>query len=169
MVSAEQSNQVKAYLRKAEEYMESAEDNLELERYTPAAGDSIHAGISAKDAIVTSLVGTTRKSRCQVAVASGKREEDVVGDLIGAAGKAEPGAHHDWSPGQMTGATPVTWASRAARSGDSAPASYHASIVSEPPRSSALTCVDVAFRPTRTSLLYVVLSSQVTFEPIIFR
>jgi len=63
VVSAEQSNHAKAYLRKAEEYMESAEDNLELERYTPAAGDSIHAGISAKDAIVTSLVGTTSKSK----------------------------------------------------------------------------------------------------------
>jgi hypothetical protein len=62
-VRAEQSNHAKAYLRKAEEYIESAEDNLELERYTPAAGDSIHAGISAKDAIVTSLVGTTGKGK----------------------------------------------------------------------------------------------------------
>ena len=37
MVRAEQSNHAKAYLRKAEEYIESAEDNLELERYTPIA------------------------------------------------------------------------------------------------------------------------------------
>jgi hypothetical protein len=41
----------------------SAEDNLDLERYTPAAGDAIHAGISAKDAIVTVLTGATSKGR----------------------------------------------------------------------------------------------------------
>ena len=61
MATAEQRNHAKAFLRKAEEYLASAEDNLDLKRYTPAAGDAIHAGISAKDAIVTALTGSTSR------------------------------------------------------------------------------------------------------------
>lgn len=61
MRSAESTNYAKRYLQKAEEYLASAEDNLDLERATPAAGDAIHAGISAKDAIVTMLTGATSK------------------------------------------------------------------------------------------------------------
>lgn len=63
MATAEQQNHAKAFLKKAEEYLASAEDNQELERHTPAAGDAIHAGISAKDAIVTALTGTTSKGK----------------------------------------------------------------------------------------------------------
>jgi hypothetical protein len=63
MVRAEQRNHAKAFLRKAEEYLASAEDNLAAKRYTPAAGDAIHAGISAKDAIVTALTGTPSKGK----------------------------------------------------------------------------------------------------------
>ncbi len=63
MANAEQSNHAKAFLTKAEEYLASAEDNLAAKRYTPAAGDAIHAGISAKDAIVTSLTGSTSKGK----------------------------------------------------------------------------------------------------------
>lgn len=33
------------------------------ERFTVAAGDAIHAGISAKDAIVTALTGETRRAK----------------------------------------------------------------------------------------------------------
>jgi hypothetical protein len=61
MATAEQRNHAKAFLQKAEEYLASAEDNLERRRYTPAAGDAIHAGIGAKDAIVTALTGSTTK------------------------------------------------------------------------------------------------------------
>jgi len=63
MASAEQRNHAKSFLRKAEEYLASAEDNLEAGRYTPAAGDAIHAGIGAKDAIVTALTGSTSKGK----------------------------------------------------------------------------------------------------------
>lgn len=63
MTSAESTNYAKRYLQKAEEYLASAEDNLDLERATPAAGDAIHAGISAKDAMVTMLTGRTTKVR----------------------------------------------------------------------------------------------------------
>ncbi len=63
MVNSEQLNRAKAFLRKAEEYLASCSDNLEAERFTPAAGDAIHAGISAKDAISTALTGTTQKKR----------------------------------------------------------------------------------------------------------
>lgn len=63
MANAEQSNHAKAFLTKAEDYLASAEDNLAAKRYTPAAGDAIHAGINAKDAIVTSLTGSTSKGK----------------------------------------------------------------------------------------------------------
>lgn len=51
------------YLHKAQQYLDSAQDNLDLERATPAAGDAIHAGISAKDAIVTVLTGKSGKAK----------------------------------------------------------------------------------------------------------
>jgi len=63
MTSAETLNYARRYLQKAGEYLASAEDNLDLERATPAAGDAIHAGISAKDAIVTMLTGATGKAK----------------------------------------------------------------------------------------------------------
>ena len=63
MTSAENLNYAKRYLQKAEEYLASAQDNLDLERATPAAGDAIHAGISAKDAIVTALTGAASKAK----------------------------------------------------------------------------------------------------------
>lgn len=63
MVAAEYRNYARAYLQKATEYLASAEDNLVLERFTPAAGDAIHAGISAKDAIVMALAGAGPKSK----------------------------------------------------------------------------------------------------------
>ena len=53
MATTEHRNHARAFLTKAEEYLASDEDNLAAERYTPAAGNAIHAGISAKDAIVT--------------------------------------------------------------------------------------------------------------------
>ncbi len=61
MANAEQRNHARNYLKKAEEYAASAAANLAAERCTPAAGDSIHAGICAKDAIVMVLTGSTRK------------------------------------------------------------------------------------------------------------
>lgn len=63
MTSIESQNHARSYLQKAQEYLDSAQDNLELERATPAAGDAIHAGISAKDAIVTLLTGQSSKAK----------------------------------------------------------------------------------------------------------
>lgn len=63
MANAEQRNHAKAFLTKAEEYLASAEDNLAASRFTPAAGDAIHAGTSAKDAIVTVLTGASTKGQ----------------------------------------------------------------------------------------------------------
>lgn len=63
MASAEQRNRARGFLTKATDYLASAEDNLVMERPTPAAGDAIHAGISAKDAIVTMLTGSTHKAK----------------------------------------------------------------------------------------------------------
>jgi len=46
------ASQARAFLTKSEEYLASAVDNMSAGRYTPAAGDAVHAGISAKDGIV---------------------------------------------------------------------------------------------------------------------
>jgi uncharacterized protein (UPF0332 family) len=84
MATAQQRNHAKSFLKKAEEYLASAEANLAAERYTPAAGDSIHAGISAKDAIVTTLTGSTSKGKDHATAAKellqalGKRAEAVT-------------------------------------------------------------------------------------------
>lgn len=86
MVSAERKNHAKAFMQKAEEYAESAEDNVDLERYTPAAGDAIHAGINAKDAILVSLTGVTTKGRDharaakELAEALGKRPDATTAE-----------------------------------------------------------------------------------------
>jgi hypothetical protein len=63
MATLEQRTHARSFLKKAEEYLASAEANLAAERYTVAAGDAIHAGICAKDAIVTELTGTTAKGK----------------------------------------------------------------------------------------------------------
>jgi len=55
--------QARAYLQKAKEYLAVSEDCYEKERLTAAAGNAVHAGISAKDAIVVSLTGATKKGR----------------------------------------------------------------------------------------------------------
>jgi HEPN domain-containing protein len=81
MANAGQRNHAKSFLKKAEEYLASAEDNLAAERHTPAAGDAIHAGISSKDAIVTTLTGSTSKGKDHATAAKelkqalGKRPE----------------------------------------------------------------------------------------------
>lgn len=46
MTAAESTNYARRDLQKANEYLASAQDNLDLERATPAAGDAIHTGIS---------------------------------------------------------------------------------------------------------------------------
>jgi hypothetical protein len=63
MNGAAPSSHARAYLAKAREYLASAETNLAAERFTVAAGDAIHAGICAKDAIVMRLTGRVRKAK----------------------------------------------------------------------------------------------------------
>lgn len=63
MATLEHRTHARSFLRKAEEYLASAEGNLAAQRYTVAAGDAIHAGICAKDAIVTELTGATTKGK----------------------------------------------------------------------------------------------------------
>jgi HEPN domain-containing protein len=102
MATAEQRNHAKSFLKKAEEYLASAEDNLAAERHTPAAGDAIHAGISSKDAIVITLTGSTSKGKDHAAAAKelkqalGKRPaassaEKTLRDLLSAKGDVEYG------------------------------------------------------------------------------
>jgi hypothetical protein len=102
MATAEQRNHAKSYLKKAEEYFASAEANLAAARYTPAAGDAIHAGISAKDAIVTALTGSTSKKKNHATAAKelrqslAKRAEATAGEralreLVAAKGDVEYG------------------------------------------------------------------------------
>lgn len=63
MTRAEHRIHARTFLTKAEEYLASAEDNVVAGRHTPAAGDAIHAGISAKDAMVMALTGETSKGK----------------------------------------------------------------------------------------------------------
>jgi HEPN domain-containing protein len=102
MATAEQRNHAKSFLKKAEEYLASAEANLAATRYTPAAGDAIHAGISAKDAIVTALTGSTSKKKDHATAAKelrqslAKRAEAAAGEralreLVAAKGDVEYG------------------------------------------------------------------------------
>jgi hypothetical protein len=63
MATLEQRTHARSFLKKAEEYLASAEANFSAERYTVAAGDAIHAGICAKDAIVTELTVQPRRAR----------------------------------------------------------------------------------------------------------
>ncbi|WP_053207196.1 hypothetical protein [Jiangella muralis] len=104
MATAEQRNHAKSFLRKSVEYLESAEANLVAERYTPAAGDAIHAGISAKDAIVTVLTGATGKSKDHAAAAKELRQalakrpdaaaaERALRELIASKGDVEYGTN----------------------------------------------------------------------------
>ena len=88
MPNAGQLNHAKAFLRKATEYLASAEDNLVAERYTPAAGDAIHAGISAKDAICAALTGSTGKAKDHAAAAKELRSALGRRDTAPAAEKA---------------------------------------------------------------------------------
>lgn len=102
MTTAEQRNHAKAFLAKAEEYLASAEDSLAADRYTPASGNAIHAGICAKDAIVTALTGTTSKGKhhataaSELRVALGQREkattaEKALRELVAAKSAVEYG------------------------------------------------------------------------------
>ena len=88
MANAEQLNHAKAFLKKAEEYLASAEDNLAAERYTPAAGDAIHSGISAKDAIVAALTGSTSKGKDHATAAKELRTTLAKRDLAASAEKS---------------------------------------------------------------------------------
>jgi hypothetical protein len=102
MASGEARNHAKSFLKKAEEYLASAEDNVAAERHTPAAGDAIHAGISSKDAIVTTLTGSTSKIKDHATAAKelkqalGKRPEATTAEkalreLLSAKGDVEYG------------------------------------------------------------------------------
>lgn len=75
---------------------------MAAERHTPAAGDAIHAGINAKDAIVITLTGATRKAKDHAAAAKelkqalGQRAEagnaeKALRELLAAKGDVEYG------------------------------------------------------------------------------
>lgn len=74
MTGLESRNHARSHLQKAQEYLDSAQDNLDQERAAPAAGDAIHAGISAKDAIVTALTGATSKVKDHAKAATELRQ-----------------------------------------------------------------------------------------------
>jgi HEPN domain-containing protein len=102
VTTADHGNHARRYLHKAQEYLDSAQDNLDLERATPAAGDAIHAGISAKDAIVTALTGATSKAKDHAKAARELRQalgvhteaaaaERALRDLVSMKGDVEYG------------------------------------------------------------------------------
>jgi uncharacterized protein (DUF885 family) len=95
VTEATSATHARAYLAKAQEYLASAETNLAAQRHTVAAGDAIHAGICAKDAIVMKLTGQVRKAKdhagatAELKAALGTRDvtasaERAIRELIGA-------------------------------------------------------------------------------------
>ena len=50
------------HLRKAKEFLEAAELNLDLDLFNAATSNAVTSGINAKDAICLALVGKTSKS-----------------------------------------------------------------------------------------------------------
>lgn len=103
MATADQRNHARAFLTKAEEYLATAEDSLAAKRHTPAAGNAIHAGISARDAILTALTGSTGKGKDHATAASelrtvlGKRDaaaaaEKALRELVSAKSAVEYGS-----------------------------------------------------------------------------
>jgi hypothetical protein len=88
VTAAEHRNHARNYLTKATEYLASADDNLAMERPTPAAGDAVHAGISAKDAIVTALTGSTNKAKDHAAASKDLRQALGQRDTAAAAERA---------------------------------------------------------------------------------
>jgi uncharacterized protein (UPF0332 family) len=52
----------RAHLRKAREFLEAAELNLDFELYNAATSSAVTSGINAKDAVCLALTGTTTKS-----------------------------------------------------------------------------------------------------------
>lgn len=102
MATLEQRNHARSFLRKAEEYLASAEVNQHAKRHTVAAGDAIHAGICAKDAMVTELAGSTAKRKDHVLTAGELRQalgrrpeaasaEKALRELISSKGDVEYG------------------------------------------------------------------------------
>jgi hypothetical protein len=102
MATAEQRNHAKSFLKKAEECLASAEDNLATKRHTPLRGDAIHAGISCQVAIVTTLTGLTSKGKNQATAAKELKQamgkgpeaataEKTLRDLLSAKGDVEYG------------------------------------------------------------------------------
>jgi hypothetical protein len=84
-----------ACLAKAEPYVSSAQDNLVVERFTVAAGDAIHAGISAKDAIMTALTGITGKNKDHLQAAKELRQ--ALGDRADAPTRRRSPRRISWS------------------------------------------------------------------------
>jgi hypothetical protein len=94
--------QAQAFLKKSEEYLASATDDLVAGRFTAASGNAIHAGISAKDAVVMALTGSVTKHKdhsqatAELKAALGKRPETAaaeraVRELVGAKSEVEYG------------------------------------------------------------------------------
>ncbi|HTO02002.1 MAG TPA: hypothetical protein VL068_15150, partial [Microthrixaceae bacterium] len=70
-----------AHLVKAREYLDSAEDDLGMDRFNAATSAAVHSGINSKDAICLALTGRTGKT---------ERHLDAVSELTkaGPAGAA---------------------------------------------------------------------------------
>ena len=71
----------RAHLRKAREFLEAAELNLDSQLYNAATSSAVTSGINAKDAVCLALTGTTSKS---------EDHTDAVAELRGAGPASRP-------------------------------------------------------------------------------
>lgn len=71
----------RAHLRKAREFLDAAELNLDCDLHNAATSSAVTSGINAKDAVCLALTGTTGKSESHT---------DAVAELRGAGPTARP-------------------------------------------------------------------------------
>jgi uncharacterized protein (UPF0332 family) len=71
----------RSHLRKAREFLEAAELNLDFELYNAATSSAVTSGVNAKDAVCLALTGTTSKS---------ENHTDAVAELREAGPAARP-------------------------------------------------------------------------------
>lgn len=71
----------RAHLRKAREFLEAAELNLDFELYNAATSSAVTSGINTKDAVCLALTGTTIKSETHT---------DAIAELRAAGPDARP-------------------------------------------------------------------------------
>ena len=77
-------HEAEAHLRKAREYLASAEDDLAVDRFNAATSAAVHSGINSKDAICLKLTGRTEKTERHLDASAELRRAGPAGRAVAA-------------------------------------------------------------------------------------